>query len=79
LVLIILFFGALIGTALGEVLGLILPEGVVKQFFLRSAEGGVGPLTLNAVLFRITFGFHFKLNVIGIVGIALAAYILRWY
>ncbi|RKY87717.1 hypothetical protein DRQ11_05570, partial [candidate division KSB1 bacterium] len=29
--------------------------------------------------FTITFGFSIKLNVIGIVGIAIAAYILRWY
>ncbi|NOY78889.1 MAG: DUF4321 domain-containing protein [Calditrichaeota bacterium] len=75
----ILFLGALIGSALGEVIGLILPPGVVREFFLRSAVGGIAPATLNASLFTITLGFSFKLNVIGIIGVAIAAYIVRWY
>lgn len=79
LIMVILFLGALIGTTLGEVIALILPEGVVKQFFLRSISAGLKPVTLNAVMFTITFGFTLKLNLISIVGIIIAAYILRWY
>ena len=75
----ILFLGALIGSALGEVIGLVLPPGVVREFFLRSAVGGIAPTTLNASLFTVTLGFSFKLNVIGIIGVAIAAYIVRWY
>ena len=75
----ILFLGALIGSALGEVIGLILPPGVVREFFLRSVVGGIAPTTLNASLFTVTLGFSFKLNVIGIIGVAIAAYIVRWY
>lgn len=78
-ILIVLFFGALIGSTLGEIIALILPEGVVKEFFLRSVSAGLKPFTLNAVMFKFTLGFTFKLNVIGILGIALAAYLLRWY
>ncbi len=78
-VILVLFLGALIGSALGEVIGLILPDGVVKQFFLVSVSGGIEPATLNAVLFSITLGFKVKLNVIGVIGIIIAAYILRWY
>ena len=33
----VVIIGALIGTVIGEVLGLILPTGVVKDFFLKSA------------------------------------------
>jgi len=75
----ILFLGALIGSALGEVIGLVLPAGVVREFFLRSAVGGIAPTTLNASLFTVTLGFSFKLNVIGIIGVAIAAYVVRWY
>lgn len=75
----LLFMGAMVGSALGEVIGLILPDGVVKQFFLNAVHGGLGPGTLNAILFTITLGFTFKLNLIGILGIVLVAYILRWY
>ncbi|MBN2013044.1 DUF4321 domain-containing protein [candidate division KSB1 bacterium] len=75
----IIFLGAVIGTTLGEILGLLLPSGVVEQFFLRSALFGFEPTILNLGVFTITVGFTLKLNVIGIIGIAVAAYILRWY
>lgn len=78
-ILIIIFIGALIGTALGEILGLLLPQGVVREFFLRSANPIFGPATLNLGLFTITFGFSFKFNIIGIIGVIVAAYILRWF
>ncbi|MCK4893661.1 MAG: DUF4321 domain-containing protein [Calditrichia bacterium] len=77
-ILIIILLGAFMGTALGEVLAYILPLGVVKEFFLRSAIFSVGPATLNLVAFTFTLGFSFKLNVIGIIGIGIAAYFLRW-
>jgi hypothetical protein len=77
-VLIIILLGALLGTTLGEVLALILPEGVVKEFFLRSAQFGVGPVTLNLVIFTLTLGFSIKLNAISVLGIGIAAYLLRW-
>ena len=38
----ILFFGCIVGTALSQLLGAILPEGVVKDFFLNSTELGWG-------------------------------------
>ena len=34
----ILFFGTLLGTLLGELLAWILPDSVVREFFLRSIE-----------------------------------------
>lgn len=74
-----LLLGAIIGSALGELIALIIPEGVVKQFFIRSATIGFDPVTINLGFIDFTFGFHFVLNIIGVVGIAFAAYILRWY
>ena len=71
--------GALIGSAIGEVIGLLLPGGVVKDFFLRAIDFGFGPATLDLVLISVTLGFSMKLNIIGVIGIFLAAYILRWY
>jgi len=77
-ILVVIVLGAFIGTALGEVLAYILPQGVVKEFFLRSAIFSMGPATLNLVVFTFTLGFSFKLNVIGVIGIGIAAYFLRW-
>jgi hypothetical protein len=78
-VVVILFIGAIIGTSLGELIAYLLPEGVVEQFFLKSATLGFDPFTVNLGIISFTLGFKFILNVIGIVGIGLAAYMLRWY
>jgi len=75
----VLLFGAIIGTALGELIGFLLPESVVKQFFLRSANIGFEPFALNLGVFTCTLGFTMKLNIIGIIGFAMTAYMLRWY
>ena len=77
-ILIVLVLGALIGSALGEVLAYIIPNGVVKQFFLKSASASVGPGTFNIIILTITLGLSIKVNIVGIIGILIAAYALRW-
>ena len=74
----IIVIGALVGSALGEVLGLVLPAGVVKDFFLKSATASIGPGTLDIILLTFTIGFSLKLNITGVIGIVIAAYALRW-
>lgn len=74
----VIVIGALIGTALGEVIGILIPPGVVQDFFLKSASASVGPATLDIILFTITLGFSLKLNITGVIGILIAAYALRW-
>jgi hypothetical protein len=73
-----LILGALIGSALGEVLAYIIPDGVVKQFFLKSATASFEPTTINIIILTITVGFSIKINIIGIIGVLIAAYALRW-
>ena len=77
-ILIVLVLGALIGSALGEVLAYIIPNGVVKQFFLKSASASIGPGTFNIIILSITLGLSIKVNIVGIIGILIAAYALRW-
>jgi hypothetical protein len=74
----IIIIGAMIGTALGEVIGILVPEGVVQDFFLKSASASIGPGTLDIILLTLTLGFSFKINVMGVIGILIAAYALRW-
>jgi hypothetical protein len=74
----IIIIGAMIGTALGEVIGILVPAGVVQDFFLKSASASIGPGTLDIILLTITLGFSFKINVMGVMGILIAAYALRW-
>lgn len=74
----IIVLGALLGSVLGEILGLVLPAGVVKDFFLKSATASIGPGTIDIILITITLGFSLKLNITGVIGILIAAYALRW-
>ena len=74
-----LTLGAIVGTLIGEILGFILPEGVVKQFFLLSKTLSVGPGTLNIIMLQLTLGLSITLNVISLIGIAIAYYLLRWW
>ena len=75
---VVIFLGSLIGTAMGEALGVILPEGVVREFFLRAAEFSVGPLDIDILVMGFTFGFKIKLNIIGVIGVLIAAHFLKW-
>ena len=79
IILVILFFGMLIGSALGKLIAYVVPEGVVKEFFLKSITAGFDPVTFNIGFLKLTFGFSFIINIIGIIGLAMAAYMLRWY
>jgi hypothetical protein len=69
----------IIGSLFGELLGLILPEGVVHAFFLTKTEIGLGPVTLNLAVATFTIGFTLKINVIGVLGMLFAAYYFRWF
>ncbi len=78
-IVLVIVLGAMIGSLFGELLGLLLPTGVVREFFLRSAHFGFGPTTLDVRLFTITVGFTVKLNIVGLLGVGVALYLLRWY
>ena len=86
LITITLFVGAMAGTLIGELLGLILPEGVVKDFFLTGVSfnlGGLmgndsGVIVLNMIMFTIQFGLSIKMNFTSIIGLAGAYYFLRY-
>ena len=75
---IVIFVGSLIGTALGEALGVILPNGVVRDFFLKAVEFGINPQEIDILVLSFTIGFKVKLNIIGVIGVLLAAHFLKW-
>jgi hypothetical protein len=75
----VVILGVLIGGVIGEIIGLLLPEGVVKEFFLRSVKASLGPVTLDLHAFSITLGFGLKLNIVSMLGVCFVAYLFRWY
>ncbi len=75
--LIVVIIGALLGTMVGELLGAYLPEGGVKNFFLKSIAFGLEPSVLNLHILTLTFGLILKINVVTVIGVIAAGFILR--
>lgn len=78
--LLILLGGALLGSAMGDLIGYLLPSGVVQDFFTRALTPGVNPpVTINLLVMTLTIGFTLKINIISLLGVALMAYLLKWF
>lgn len=75
----ILIIGAMLGSLVGELVKMSLPDGVVKDVFLRSIDIILGPAVIDLIMFSITLGFTLKFNLIGIIGLLVAYYILRFW
>jgi hypothetical protein len=73
-----MLFGALIGTVLGEILVLLAPGGMIEKIFTRAISFGLHPPgTLDLKVLSFTLGFSFKLNLMSLLGIFLAAFIYK--
>ena len=87
IIVLILFFGTLFGTLLGELLGWILPDSVVREFFLKSIKFNLGSVvgdetgvvSLDLVMLTIKFGLNLTFNFTSIIGFATAYYFLRYF
>ncbi len=77
--LITLIIGGAVGTLLGDLIGLTLPEGVVKQFFLQSVSWGISPFTLDVLVASFTLGFRIKFSISSVLGLGGAYYVLRYF
>ena len=71
-----LFVGVLIGSAVGQLLGLFLPSEhiVVKALVLPLISYIAGPWDLNLIIIVFTFGFTLHINFFSIIGIVGAWY-----
>jgi hypothetical protein len=75
-----LFLGILIGAICSELIGLFLAKGsVAEQLFVRYISFGPEVVKLDLVILDLTFGFKFHFNLMSLIGVFIAAQILRWY
>ncbi|MBI2218803.1 MAG: DUF4321 domain-containing protein [Candidatus Rokubacteria bacterium] len=78
LVLLVIVAGLVIGSLLGELLGGLLPAGWAQELFTRGPTIGLKePVTLDLRFLSVTFGLLLKVNVVGVLGIVIAALVLR--
>ncbi len=79
-VVLILFLGIVVGTMLGEMVGILLPEGkIIRDVFVNSTDLHVGPLHIDLVVFSFTLGFSLRINLMSAIGVVLMSLLLRWY
>lgn len=82
-----LVVGAMIGSLIGSLLGWILPEGVVKDFFLLGisfdlaglAGNESGVIVINLIIVTFKFGISIAFNFTSLIGLATAYYFLRFF
>ena len=78
LVLLIVTSGLVIGSLLGELVGSLLPSGIISELLTRGPQIGLmPPATLDLRFVALTFGMMLKVNVVGVLGVVLAALALR--
>jgi hypothetical protein len=81
-----LFLGAIFGGVVGNIFSLVLPESVVKDFFLTSITFDLGGLVNNDIgvfiidlkVIVLKLGLSIGFNFTSVIGIAVAYYILRY-
>ena len=78
LILLVVLAGLVVGSLLGELFGSLLPAGPVQDLLTRGPTIGLTPpATLDLSFLAITFGLSLKVNLVGVVGIVIAAVTLR--
>jgi hypothetical protein len=75
----IIVLGAIVGSAIGHILGIVLPQGAVKTVFLKALTVGIPTFTLNLAILNLTLGFMVHINLVTVIFIVLLAYLLRWF
>ncbi len=82
-----LFVGAVLGSLFGSMLGWILPEGVVKDFFNLGVSFDIaglvgnetGVIVIDLLIITLKFGLSITFNIASLIGLAAAYYFLRFF
>ncbi|MGC8722310.1 MAG: DUF4321 domain-containing protein [Acidobacteriota bacterium] len=75
--LMILLVGAVIGTLLGQVVGMLLPGGAAHNLFFKGVSIGLKePLHLDLSVLQVIFGITLSVNPLTLVGLLLAIYLV---
>ena len=78
----VLFIGMITSAILGQLIGGIMPEGVVKEFFLTSISIGWGTQPGNWIdlyVIRFKSGLFIDISVVSFLGMVIAWYFLRYF
>lgn len=77
--LLIVVAGLLVGSLLGELFGSFFSSGWAHELLTQGPSIGLTqPVTLDLRFLSLTFGLIVKVNLVGVLGILLAAVTLRY-
>ncbi len=75
---VVMLFGALIGSVLGEILGLMVPGELATKVLTRSVAFGLDPPgRVDLKILTFTLGFSFRMNLVSLLGIFLATFVYK--
>ena len=78
LILLVLLVGLTVGAFLGELVGALLPDGFWRNLLSRGPMVGLtSPATLDLRFLSLTLGLALKINLMAVVGVVVAALLLR--
>jgi hypothetical protein len=78
LLVLVIIVGLVVGSLLGELLGALLSRGWAQDLLTRGPTIGLTtPATLDLRFLSLTLGFGLNVNLVGLVGVILAAVALR--
>ena len=75
---VIILVGALLGTFIGKLIALMFPaQAAIRDLFATEMATGLHPVTLDLFVVTLTLGCLFKINITGVLGIAVAAILAK--
>lgn len=78
LILLVVVTGIIVGAFLGELMGALLPGGFWQTFLTHGPTLGLtSPVTLDLRFLSLTLGLALKVNLVAVLGVLVAAFVLR--
>ncbi len=74
-----LVVGMVSGALVSELLKMILPTGVVRDFLTYQINFGIDTITLNLAVIKVTFGITFGFTVVSLLIVAAVVYYFKWW
>ena len=74
----ILLMGLILGSFIGDLLGMVLPDGAVKTVMTTPLRIGFHPISIDLHIFTLILGLMVKINLFGVIGVLILGYSLKW-
>jgi uncharacterized protein DUF4321 len=73
----VLAVGAVAGSLLGEILGQLVPSGILHSVFSRGVSVGIPHFSVNLLALTFSLGVTLRVNLCTLIGLAAAFYFMR--